>query len=58
MASDRYPTYIRMDKSIHSKLLIIAEKEHRSLNSLMVVMLIAAIEEYEKKHGEIKIPDE
>jgi hypothetical protein len=52
MATNKYPTYVRMEPSLHDKLLKIAEGEKRSMNSLIVYILSKWIEELEKDRGD------
>ncbi|SHI23886.1 HicB family protein [Sporobacter termitidis DSM 10068] len=58
MATDKYPTYVRIDRSIHEKLEIMAQKEHRSVNSLIVHLILKGVEDYEAKNGEVKVLDD
>ena len=45
---------IRIDDTMLDKLHYIADYEGRSANSQIVVLVRDLIEDYEKKHGEIK----
>ena len=49
---------IRYDDVIHRKLKIIAAYRNISLNSLMLDIFNRQIAEWEKEHGEIKVPRE
>ncbi|MBS5736602.1 MAG: Arc family DNA-binding protein [Clostridiales bacterium] len=46
---------IRIDDRMLNKLHVVADYEGRSANSEILILIRDAIEEYEKKHGEIKI---
>lgn len=46
---------IRIDEEMLDKLHIIADYEGRSANSQILILIRDCIEDYEKKHGEIKI---
>ncbi len=46
---------IRIDDEMLDKLHVIADYEGRSANSQILVLIRNLIEEYEAKHGEIKI---
>ena len=46
---------IRIDDRMLIKLHVVADYEGRSANSEILILIRDAIEEYEKKHGEIKI---
>lgn len=46
---------IRIDDKMLNKLHVIADYEQRSANSEILVLIRNAIEDFETKHGEIKI---
>ena len=46
---------IRIEDRMLNKLHVVADYEGRSANSEILILIRDAIEEYEKKHGEIKI---
>ena len=46
---------IRIDDKMLNKLHVIADYEQRSANSEILVLIRNAIEEFEAKHGEIKL---
>lgn len=46
---------IRIDKTMLNKLHVVADYEGRSANSEILILIRNAIEEYEEKHGEIKV---
>ena len=45
---------IRIDEKMLDKLHVVADYEGRSANSQILILIRDSIEEYEKKHGEIK----
>ena len=46
---------IRIDEKMLDKLHVVADYEGRSANSQILILIRDAIENYEAKHGEIKI---
>ncbi len=46
---------IRIDEKMLDKLHVVADYEGRSANSQVLILIRDAIEQYESKHGEIKI---
>lgn len=46
---------IRIDEEVLDKLHVIADYEGRSANSQILILIRDCIEDYEKKHGEIKV---
>lgn len=46
---------IRIDEEMLDKLHYVADYEGRSANSQILVLIRDLIEDYEKKHGEIKV---
>lgn len=46
---------IRIDSEMLDKLHVVADYEGRSANSQILILIRDSIEEYEKKHGEIKV---
>jgi hypothetical protein len=46
---------IRIDEKMLDKLHVVADYEGRSANSQILILIRDCIEEYEQKHGEIKI---
>lgn len=58
MASNKYETYVRIERHAHEKLEFIAKKQHRSVNSLIVHYIMSCIEDYEEQNGEIKLADD
>lgn len=46
---------IRIDEKMLDKLHVLADYEGRSANSQILILIRDAIENYEEKHGEIKI---
>ena len=49
---------VRVNKDILQKLTAVAKIEGRSVNSQIVQLLRKNIEEFEKCHGEIPLPDD
>ena len=49
---------IRYDDTVHRKLKIIAAYKKKSLSKLMNDMFNREISDWEREHGEIKIPEE
>ena len=45
---------IRIEEEMLDKLHVVADYEGRSANSQILILIRDGIEEYEKKHGEIK----
>ena len=46
---------IRIDDKMLDKLHVVADYEGRSANSQILILIRDAIEQFEEKHGEIKI---
>ena len=46
---------IRIEEEMLDKLHIVADYEARSANSQILILIRDCIEEYEQKHGEIKV---
>lgn len=46
---------IRIDNEMLDKLHVVADYEGRSANSQILILIRDCIEQYEEKHGEIKI---
>lgn len=46
---------IRIDEALLHKIHVVADYEGRSANSQILILIRNAIEEYEQKHGEIKL---
>ena len=49
---------VRVNKDILQKLTAVAKCEGRSVNSQIVQLLRKNIEEFEKRHGEILLPED
>ena len=52
------PLTIRYDETVHRKLKIIAAYKNESLNKLLLNSFDKTIADWEREHGEIKIPEE
>ncbi len=48
---------IRYDDTVHKKLRIIAAYQYMSLNALIMKTLAEKVSDWEREHGEIKIPE-
>ncbi|MBE6549900.1 MAG: Arc family DNA-binding protein [Ruminococcaceae bacterium] len=46
---------IRIEEEMLDKLHVVADYEARSANSQILILIRDCIEEYEQKHGEIKV---
>lgn len=46
---------IRIDEELLHKIHIVADSECRSANSQILILIRKAVEEYEEKHGEIRL---
>lgn len=46
---------IRIDEALLHKLHVVSNYEGRSANSQILVLIRAAVEAYEKEHGEIRL---
>ena len=46
---------IRIDEEMLDKLHVVADYEGRSANSQILILIRDCIEQYEQKHGEIKV---
>ena len=53
MATNRIQTGLRINEQLYEKMRTLAEKDQRSLNNLIEVILQKYIEEYEEKNGTI-----
>ena len=49
---------IRIDEEMLDKLHVVADYEARSANGQIIVLIRECIEQYEEKHGEIKLKKE
>ena len=49
---------LRIDSELHYKLHYISQYEGRSANGEVIYLIRKAIEEFEKQHGRIEIPQE
>ena len=49
---------VRVNKDVLQKLTAVAKCEGRSVNSQIVQLLRKDVEEFEKRHGEIPLPEE
>ena len=49
---------LRIDSELHYKLHYISKYEGRSANGEVIYLIRKAIEDFEKQHGKIKMPQE
>lgn len=57
MPSKRQITVLRLDDDVRYKLQYIADDNFRTINAEVTRLILRHIAEYEKEHGEIKLPD-
>ena len=57
MPSKRQVTVLRLDDDVRYKLQYIADDNFRTINAEVTRLILRHIAEYEKEHGEIKLPD-
>ena len=58
LPSDLPRLTVRLDPEIHYKLRYIADDCFRPINSELTMLILKRIADYEREHGEIKIPEE
>lgn len=58
MATDKIQTGIRFEETMLRKMAFIAKRNVRSLNAQMEFLAQNCIEQYEKEHGPIILPEE
>lgn len=51
-------TTLRIDDIIYEKIAIIANKEHRSINSQLIIAIEFYLQNYESEHGEINFSNQ
>lgn len=51
-------TGLRVDESIHKKLLIVGQKEKRSVNNIVEIAIDLYLKNYEQEHGPIQEPSQ
>lgn len=54
--SNPYP--LRLEQEYMDKIRVLAAKERRSINMQLCIAVESYLEQYEKEHGEIRLPDE
>lgn len=57
MKPEKVQTGLRISETTHEKLKVIAEREGRSLNNVVIRIITKYIADYERKYGEITMPD-
>ena len=55
MADDKLRITVRLEAVAHQKITVISRHDKRSLNSEIEYLIQERIDEYEKKHGLIKV---
>uniref|UniRef100_A0A7C5Z333 Arc family DNA-binding protein n=1 Tax=Caldicellulosiruptor owensensis TaxID=55205 RepID=A0A7C5Z333_9FIRM len=58
MADYKKAYTLRIDETLLDKIRVIAEKNKRSINAQIEYLIQQCVEEFEAKHGEIKIHEE
>ena len=58
MASSKVQTGLRIKEQLYEKARALAVREQRSLNNLVEYALQKYIDEYEREHGEIPLPED
>ncbi len=54
--SNPYP--LRLEQEYMDKIRVLAKEERRSINMQLCIAVESYLEQYEKEHGEIHLPDE
>ena len=57
MPSKRQMTVLRLDDDVRYKLQYIADDNFRTVNAEVTRLIVNHIAEYERKHGEIRLPE-
>ncbi len=58
MGIQEAPYSLRLDHEVMQKIRVLAAKERRSINMQLCIAVESYLEQYEKEHGEIPLPDE
>lgn len=58
MATDKRPTMLRLPDELFGKIRELAYLERRSMNSEIEHVIRLYVEDYEQRHGQIKVPEE
>ena len=57
MGIQEAPYSLRLDHEVMQKIRVLAAKERRSINMQLCIAVESYLEQYEKEHGEILLPD-
>lgn len=57
MPSKRQMTVLRLDDDVRYKLQYIADDNFRTVNAEVTRLIVNHIAEYEREHGEIRVPE-
>ncbi len=58
MGIQEAPYSLRLEHEVMQKIRVLAAKERRSINMQLCIAVESYLEQYEKEHGEIHLPDE
>lgn len=58
MGIQEAPYSLRLEHEVMQKIRVLAAKERRSINMQLCIAVESYLEQYEKEHGEIPLPDE
>ncbi|WP_209345812.1 hypothetical protein [Flavonifractor sp. AGMB03687] len=58
MGIQEAPYSLRLEHEVMQKIRVLAAKERRSINMQLCIAVESYLEQYEKEHGEIRLPDE
>lgn len=57
MGIQEAPYSLRLDHEVMQKIRVLAAKERRSINMQLCIAVESYLEQYEKEHGQIPLPD-
>lgn len=57
MATNKVQTGLRLNEPTYEKLKVLSDRENRSLNNLIEHVLQLYLNDYERVHGAIEIPE-
>lgn len=57
MGIQEAPYSLRLEHEVMQKIRVLAAKERRSINMQLCIAVESYLEQYEKEHGEIPLPD-
>lgn len=58
MGIQEAPYSLRLEHEVMQKIRVLAAKERRSINMQLCIAVESYLAQYEKEHGEIRLPDE